>query len=132
MIANLLLAGWVAAAATWTPMSRFSMVCTGTQTAYQETTGVKMTLPWQETFSIDLVGGSFCSQGCARSKPLRAITLDGLDLENSTAQYSSSLRRFHAQTGAIETNIVTAASLTDRIHLELAGTCKIQPPTGGT
>ena len=125
MIATLLAAGWVAAAATWTPLMSFNLLCTGTQTAYTDDTGVKQTLPWSQTFSVDLTHGSYCTQGCARPYALGALTSDGLDLDNAKVQYGSTLRRFHASTGQIQTNVITAASATQRFHLEQSGTCKI-------
>ena len=132
MLASLLLNGWVAMAATWTPLKTLSITCTGTQTAYQENNPVKQTLPWQETFSVDLVGGTYCSTQCSTRTPLSALTNDGLDLENSSGQFGSSLKRFHAATGAIESNLIVAASPTDRFHVEQAGTCKISPVSSGS
>lgn len=125
MIANLLLAGWVAVTVPWTSLPRFTLVCTGTQTAYQDSVGIKQTLPWQEAFSVDLVAGTYCSQGCANLSPLHTVTADGMDLDNSVSPDRSSLKRFHAASGAIETNTVMAASPTDSFHLEQAGVCKI-------
>ena len=125
MIASLLAAGWVAAVASWTPLTTFSLTCTGTQTGYTDDNAQKMTLPWSQTFSVNLTAGTYCTQGCARPNALSALTTDGLDLDNARSQYGSTLRRFHALTGQIETNVITAASATQRFHLEQAGTCVI-------
>ena len=131
MIPTLLLTGWIAAVATWTPMTSFNLACTGSQTAYEDSTKIKQTLPWAETFSVDLTGGTFCSQGCAHRFPLSAVTAAGLDLENSQSQYGSSLRRFNASTGQIQTAIVTPASATEAFHLQQTGTCTLKPPGSG-
>ena len=128
MIAILLAAaGWVAATASWTPLNAFTLSCSGTQTGYTDDTGQKQTLPWSQTFSVDLTRGSYCTQGCARPHPLSALTTDGLDLDSSVSQYGSTLRRFHAASGQIEIKVVTAASQTRRFHLEQSGVCQVQP-----
>ena len=125
MIASLFVAGWVAAAAPWTPLTAFTLTCTGTQTAYTEDTGQTQTLPWSQAFSVDLTSGFYCTQGCARQHPLTAVTGDGLDLDNSRSQYGSTLRRFHAASGKIEVNVISAVSSTQRFHQVQAGVCKL-------
>ena len=132
MIATLLAAGWVAAIASWTPLTSFTLNCTGTQTGYTDDTGQKQTLPWSQTFSVDLVAGTYCTQGCARPYALSALTTDGLDLDNATSQYGSTLRRFHALSGQFETNIITAASATQRFHLQQNGACTLQSAATGS
>ena len=125
MIAPLLAAGWVAATASWTPLTTFTLDCTGTQTGYTDDTGQKMPLPWRQTFSVNLRAGTYCTQGCAIPHALSALATDGLDLDNAISQYGSTLRRFHAASGQIEVKVVTAASQSQRFHLEQAGSCKI-------
>ena len=131
MIAAFFVAGWIASVASWTPLKTFTLACSGTQAAYTEETGVKQTLPWSQAFSVDLVGGTYCTQGCALRHPLSALTTDGLDLDNTTGHSSSTLRRFHAASGQVEMNVITAASANQRFHLEQTGTCTIKPPSGG-
>ena len=134
MLASVILAGWITVSAPWTPLTAFSLACTGAQTAYADDigqAGVKQTLPWSETFTIDLVGGTYCSQGCATLHPLSAVTAAGLDLDNASIPDGSSLRRFTASSGAMQVNVVTAASSTRHVHLEETGTCALQPPASG-
>ena len=132
MITSLFLAGWISTVAAWTPMTAFNLTCSGTQTAYEDTMKINKTMPWSETFKIDLVGGTFCSQGCAKRFALSAVTPAGLDLQNTQSQYGSSLRRFNAADGSFTATIAVPSSATVAFHLQQTGTCRVGPLASGT
>jgi hypothetical protein len=111
----------------WTSLRAFALTCTGKQVAYQETSKVQQTIPWQETFRIDLDRASFCSAACVRRAAIVSVGAEGIVLENSQGRFDSSLKRFHASGGAIEMRMIAAASKTDRFHVETAGTCTVGP-----
>ncbi len=125
MLVGLILSSAVASSVSWAPSGAFALTCTGTSTAYQEGVAIKQTIPWQETFKVDLSKGTYCAQSCGRKFQLSAVRQDELDLENSTATSSSSIKRYHPSSGAIEISIVMGASPLDRLHIEQAGVCKM-------
>jgi hypothetical protein len=115
----------VTATPNWAPSSAFTLTCTGTQTAYQEGDAGKQTIPWQETFTVDLAKGNYCAQSCGRKFQFNALKQDELDLDNTTSASGSSLKRYHPSSRTMETNTIRGASKIDRLHIEQSGTCKI-------
>lgn len=124
--------------ASWGPAARFSLVCTGTQTGYQERAPsglglgpAQLSIPWRETFTIDLKKGTYCSQGCALPEPISAVTATGVDLANVSNPGATILKRFTVAGGIYQSSEVTGLSsggpASDRFHLEKSGTCVITP-----
>src|SRR5579875_2827763 len=120
MLASILLSA--ALTASWAPSARFSLACTGTQTGYQEAGGPKLSLPWAETFTIDLTAGTWCSQGCAKAEPISAASASALDLDNVSTPDSSSLKRFQVSGGAYASAEVAGRTPDQRFHVEKRGT----------
>ncbi len=121
------LAAAAALFAAWAPSPRFSLVCQGTQTGYQEANPVKLTTPWAEIIAVDLVAGTYCSRGCVKSEPIATVGAATLDLANSSVAGGSSLKRFQVASGAYSSAEVTGGGGPDHFHLERTGTCTLTP-----